>query len=453
MAKKGERIRREAMEHIIFPGAMTREDLERAGPLILEKGEGLYVWDIEGNRYLDAGASGVYSVSVGYGRDEIARAARKQMAQLHFFTALGAATPVAVKFAKKLAEVTPGDLNAAFMSNDGSEAIETAFKIVRQYFIHNGPDKRRYKIIARRHGYHGNTLGAVAATDAYHPMRQMNEPLPPGYYFAAAPYCYRCEYDLEYPNCNLECASSVEIVIRSEGPEQVAAVVGETVLGPGGMIPPAPEYWPKVREICDKYGVFLIDDEVVCGFGRTGKWFGVEHYGVLPDVMAMAKGVSASYMPLAATAVRRKIADNMPFFWATHTYCHHPVASAVGLKTIEIIERENLVANAAEMGAYLLNQMKGLAGDHPTIGEARGLGLMAALEFVKDRRTREPFGAKERFALHLVEECRKRGVLIRQAEGTMLEFTPCLTINKTQIDDILSVVDGALGRVEKEYGF
>ncbi|MCL5959290.1 MAG: aminotransferase class III-fold pyridoxal phosphate-dependent enzyme, partial [Chloroflexi bacterium] len=317
MSTEADRLRQEAAEYMLFP-QLTREEL--AGILVVDRAEGLYVWDTDGNRYLDGGSGGPYAVNVGHGREEIAKAAYDQMARAHYFMPWASITPVAVEFARKLAQITPGDLNYSFMSNAGCMAVEAAFKAVRQYFLFNGPDKRRYKIITRRGAYHGVTLGALAATGSYYPLRQMGEPLPPGYYFAAAPYCYRCEFGREYPNCNLECALSIETIIRQESPEQVAGVIGEVVMGAAGMIPPAPEYWPKVREICDKYGIFLIDDEVVCGFGRTGKWFGIEHYGVVPDVMAMAKGISSAYLPLAATAVTKKVADGLTAYWNVHTY-------------------------------------------------------------------------------------------------------------------------------------
>ena len=448
MAEVASDLRSKATEYVVFP-VVTPEEVSKLGPLVFTRGEGIYVWDTDGKRYMDSMASGVYAVHVGYGREKIADAMREQAATLHYFCPYGYISEPVIKLGEKLAELAPGDLSVTFFTCDGSEAVESAFKIAKQWAYHKGY-RRKYKIISRRRAYHGSTMGALAATGTMSTMRQIMEPLPPGYRFASAPYCYRCDFDLAYADCDLQCATSVEQIIQHEGPENVAAFIGEMVMAAGGCIVPPPEYWPKIREICDQYGVLLIDDEVVCGFGRTGKFFGAEHYGIEPDLMTMAKSLTSGYSPLGATMTRREIIEDMPTFWHVHTYNNHPVSCTASLVNIEIIEEEKLVENSAEMGKYLLSGLESLA-HHPSVGDVRGLGLITAIEFVRDKKTRERFPEEQGFCSRVMDLALDKGLILRQVED-IIEFCPPLIINKSEIDEMLEITDQAITQAEKEFG-
>jgi adenosylmethionine-8-amino-7-oxononanoate aminotransferase len=340
-------------------------------------------------------------------------------------------------------------LSTTFFVCDGSEAVESAFKIAKQWAYHKGY-QRKYKIISRRRAYHGSTMGALAATGTMSPLREIMEPLPPGYFFASAPYCYRCDFGLSYPDCNLQCAASVEQIIQHEGADNVAAFIGEMVMAAGGCIAPPPEYWPRIREICDQYGVLLIDDEVVCGFGRTGKFFGAEHYGIEPDIMTMAKSITSGYSPLGAAMTKRQIIEDMPAFWHVHTYNNHPVSCTASLENIRIIEEENLVKNSAEMGKYLLTGLESLS-PHPSVGDVRGLGLLTAVEFVKDKATKARFPEEEGFCSRVMDLALEEGLILRQVED-IIEFCPPLIITKSEIDEMLEITDRAITQAEKEFG-
>ena len=340
MGEEAANYRKRAVDHVIFP-AVTPAEVTELGPLVFTRGEGIYLWDTEGKRYMDSMSSGVYAVLVGYGREEMAKTMYDQAKTMHYFCPYGFIAPPPIGFAEKLAEMLPGDMPYVFFTQDGSEAVDSAFKLAKQWAYHKGY-QRKYKIISRRRAYHGSTMGALAATGTMYPLRQIMEPLPPGYYFAPEQYCYRCPFGLEYPNCDLQCAEAIAQIIEFEHPDSVAAVIAEVVLGAGGCMVPPPEYWPRLREICSEYGVLLADDEVVCGFGRTGKMFGIEHFGVEPDIVIMAKGITSGYMPLGATACKRFVVEDMPVFMHVHTYNNHPVSTATGMKNVEIIEREGL---------------------------------------------------------------------------------------------------------------
>jgi adenosylmethionine-8-amino-7-oxononanoate aminotransferase len=448
MAKAGDELRSKAKERVVFP-VVSPQEVSKMGPLVFTRGEGIYVWDADGKRYMDSMASGVYAVHVGYGRKDIADAMREQAATLHYFCPYGYVSEPVIRLGEKLAELAPGDLSMTFFVCDGSEAVESAFKIAKQWAYHKGY-RRKYKIISRRRAYHGATMGAVAATGTMSPLREIMEPLPPGYRFASAPYCYRCDFGLSYPDCNLQCATSVEQIIQHEGPDNVAAFIGEVVMAAGGCIVPPPEYWPRIREICSQYGVLLIDDEVVCGFGRTGKFFGAEHYGLEPDIMTMAKSITSGYSPLGAAMTKREIIEDMPAFWHVHTYNNHPVSCTASLENIRIIEEENLVKNSAEMGKYLLAGLESL-GRHPSVGDVRGLGLLTAVEFVKDKSTKERFPEEEGFCSRVMDLALEEGVILRQVED-IIEFCPPLIINKSEIDEMLEITDRAITQAEKEFG-
>jgi adenosylmethionine-8-amino-7-oxononanoate aminotransferase len=448
MAKEGKELRAKAKDHVVFP-VVSPQEVSKMGPLVFTRGEGIYVWDVDGKRYMDSMASGVYAVHVGYGRKDIAKAMAEQASRLHYFCPYGYISEPVIRLGEKLAQLAPGELSITFFTCDGSEAVESAFKIAKQWAYHQGY-RRKYKIVSRRRAYHGSTMGALAATGTMSPLREIMEPLPPGYRFASAPYCYRCDFGLTYPDCGLMCAKSVEQIILHEGPDNVVAFIGEMVMAAGGCIVPPPEYWPKMREICSKYGVLLIDDEVVCGFGRTGKFFGVEHFGIEPDIMTMAKSITSGYSPLGATMTRKEIIEDMPAFWHVHTYNNHPVSCTASLENIRIIEEENLVQNSAEVGKYLLDGLQSLS-QHPTVGEVRGLGLLTAVEFVKDRATRERFPEDQGFCRRVMDLALDHGLILRQVED-IIEFCPPLIITKPEVDEMIQITDRAITQAEKEFG-
>ena len=351
---------------------------------IFERGEGSTLYDAEGRAYLD-GYGGLWNVNVGYGRQEIAEAAYKQLQRLPYYPHSQINEP-ATLLAARLAELTPGGLRHTFFSNSGSEANETAFKIARQYGQQRFSSQRRYKILSRYRGYHGFTFGAMSATGQM-ARRTKFEPLVPGFLHVDPPYCYRCPLHLSYPSCGTACVEEFDEVIRREGPETVAAIIVEPVIGGGGVIPSPDGYLQRLREICDEHQVLLIFDEVITGWGRTGKLFGCEHDGVTPDIMVMAKGITSGYQPLGATIVTDEVfeafagetADRREFAQVC-TYGGHPVACAAALANIEILTSERLWENAERVGAKLLAGLRELSS--PRIGQVRGRGLMIALELI-----------------------------------------------------------------------
>jgi adenosylmethionine-8-amino-7-oxononanoate aminotransferase len=448
MKTETQSARKRAMEHVIFP-AVPPAQVSKLGPLVFTRGDGIYLWDTEGKRYMDSMSSGVYAVLIGYGREEMARTMYDQARTLHYFCPYGFISEPAIAFAEKLAAILPGDLPYVFFSQDGSEAVESAFKLAKQWAYHKGY-RRKYKIISRRRAYHGSTMGALAATGTMYPLRQIMEPLPPGYYFAPEQYCYRCPFGLEYPNCSLQCVEAIGQMIEFEHPDSVAAVIAEVVPGAGGCMVPPPEYWPRLREICTQHGVLLIDDEVVCGFGRTGRMFGIDHFGVEPDIVTMAKGITSGYVPLGATACKRFIVEDMPVFMHVHTYNQHPVTTATGLKNVEIIERERLVENSASVGAYLLDGLRSLSG-HSSVGDVRGLGLMCAIEFVEDKATRARFAEQDGFCERIMAYALEEGLILRQVED-IIEFCPPLIITRPEVDEMIKITERAIARAEREFG-
>src|SRR5919106_2523667 len=318
-----------------------------ASRLVIDRGEGCHIWDTEGNRYLDA-LSALYCVNIGYGPwPEISEAAKRQLDQLPFFTNwVGFATPPSLELAEKVAELVPIDVGRTFFVGGGSEAIESALKIARQYHRLRG-EPTRYKFVTRRSAYHGTTLGALSINGSP-ALRAQFEPLVPGGLRAPMPYRYRCPYCSDKPECTLRCADEIDAIVENEGPETVAAVILEPVQNSAGSITPPPGYFERVREICDAHGLLLVADEVICGFGRVGDWFGTTRYGIEPDLMTLAKGITSAYAPLGALVATPKVVE--PFFReGTTTFTHgitfggHPVSCAIALANIGIMEREDLV--------------------------------------------------------------------------------------------------------------
>lgn len=417
-------------------------------PLIVTGGEGSWITDVDGNRYLD-GMSGIWSVNIGYGRRELAEAAYEQLKALSFFPLTQSHVP-AIELSKKVSEWL-GEEYRVFFSNSGSEANEVAFKVARQFHSHQG-QPNRYKFISRYRAYHGNSMGSLAATGQS--IRKITyEPLAPGFLHVPPPYCYRCSFGKSYGSCNLECAQVFDEVINWESAETIAAVIMEPVITGGGVIVPPPEYLPKIREICDKYGVLLHIDEVICGFGRSGRKFGHHNFGIRPDIVTMAKGITSSYLPLSATAVRAEIADrfNEPgvnrHLRHINTFGGHPASCAVALRNMELMENENLVEKAEQLG-WELRQKLAVIGEHPNVGDIRSFGFLAGIEMVEDRATKEP-AAPDKVA-KVIGECKKRGLIIGKNGDTIPRFNNILTLappfstSSEEIDFIVRVVQEAL---------
>jgi len=446
-----ETLKNMALAHHI-PAITAKKDIEERGVWFVTEGQGATVKDMDGHKYIDGIAGGTLAMGVGYGRKEIAQAMYDQALQMHYTAPYRGVSPITVQLEAKLAEITPGSLSSTFFADSGSEAVEAAIKLAKQYHFY-AKDRSKYKVISRKHAYHGTTMGALACTGpgpAFDFLRFMSEQmLMPCVSHITAPYCYRCDLELEYPGCDIACAKELKKEIETQGPETVSAFIGEPVIGGGGCIPPVPEYWPIIRSICDEYGVLLIADEVINGFGRTGKMFACEHWGLVPDIMTMAKNITGCYFPLSATIMKSELAEIMPRFMHVHTWSGHAVGCAAALATIDIIERENLVTNAAELGAYMLDGLKTLS-NHPIVGEVRGLGMIYGVELVKDKKTKERFPLRDSIADKVAVKAFDYGIFIRSAGGDIIEIAPVLTINKKEADAIVEGLDRSLTDIERE---
>ncbi len=442
-------LKRDATDRIIFH-ATPRAWIEASGPWVLERGEGALLYDADGREYLDALSGGVFAVLAGYGREEIARAMYEQAQRLPYTSPYATTSVVTVELARKLAELAPGDLTASFFCTSGSEAVEAAIKLARAYHEANG-DGRRYKVVSLRRAYHGATLGALSATGwspGFGVFRRSADPMVPATGFASAmpPYCYRCELDFAHPACRLACATTIEQAILGSDPELVSCVIVEPIMSTGGCIVPPPGYLARVREICDRYGILLISDEVVCGFGRTGRWFGVDHFDVVPDIMVVAKGLTSGYAPMAAAITRRGIAERIPILFDVHTYGGHPVSAAAALANLAIIEREGLVERSASVGTYMLGLLKELRR-HAIVGDVRGAGLFMAVELVHDADRDEASGPDMQVDNHVARIARRMGLFVRPLGGTIM-LGPPLTFTKAQAERTVEVLDTALTEVE-----
>ncbi|SNZ17563.1 Adenosylmethionine-8-amino-7-oxononanoate aminotransferase [Terribacillus aidingensis] len=406
--------------------------------LIITNAEGAWVTDSEGNKYLD-GMSGLWCVNVGYGRKELAKAAYEQLEEMPYYPLTQSHIP-AIKLAEKLNEWL-GDDYVIFFSNSGSEANETAFKIARQYHQQRG-DSGRFKFISRYRAYHGNTMGALAATGQAQ-RKFKYEPLGQGFLHVKPPDTYRNPDDVH----TLASADEIDHMMTWELSETIAGVIMEPIITGGGILMPPEGYMAKVQEICNKHGALLICDEVICGFGRTGKPFGFMNYDVQPDIITMAKGITSGYLPLSATAVKREIfeaytgAGDYERFRHVNTYGGSPAACAVALKNLEILENEGLVDRSQEVGERLLQELKETE-EHPNVGNVRGKGLLVGIELVKDKQTKEPLEVAK--VNQVVAACREKGLLIGKNGDTVagynniLQLSPPLTITD---DDLAFMVN------------
>ncbi|HSM71381.1 MAG TPA: aminotransferase class III-fold pyridoxal phosphate-dependent enzyme, partial [Anaerolineales bacterium] len=354
----------------------------QVNPIPVTKAEGVYFWDADDKRYLDF-SSQLMNSNIGHQHPKVVKAIQDQAAQLTF-THPGNVTEPRGLLGKKLAEVMPGKMKKTFFALGGSEANENAIKIARFY-------TGRHKILARYRSYHGATHGSIALTGDY--RRNAVEPAMPGAVHFLDPHCYRCPFGQKFESCKRECISHIEEVIMYEGPENIAAIIMEGVTGSNGIIVPPDDYWPRVREICNKYGILLISDEVMSGWGRTGKWFAVDNWGVQPDIITTAKGITSGYVPLGVVTVSEEIAEffDDKYLYAGLTYSGHALACAAALATIEVYEEDKLLENAATLGKYLGEALEDIKENHPSVGDVRYIGLFSTIELVTNRETKEPF--------------------------------------------------------------
>lgn len=400
---------------------------EESAPMIVDKGEGSWLTDKDSNRYLD-GMSGLWCVNVGYGREELAEAASEQLKRMAYTPMTNSHEP-AIELAAKINSMLDDDY-VMFYSNSGSDANEVAFKIARQYHQQNG-DPNRYKVISRYRAYHGSSMGALSATGQA--LRKYKyEPLSSGFLHVSPPDNYRKPDHLSVEAYNVEKAREIEETINFEQKESIAAVIMEPLITGGGVIIPHKSYVQEVSRICRRNGVLLIIDEVIAGFGRTGKAFGHQQFGIKPDMITMAKGLTSAYLPLSITAVRKDIyeafkgeGDNL-HFRHVNTFGGSPAACAVALKNIEIMERENLFERSEELGARLLEGLETLE-DHPYVGNIRGLGFLAGIEMVEDKETKEP-ASNERIA-KLIGDCRAKGLIVGRNGDTVAGYNNIITLS------------------------
>lgn len=436
------------LAHHLHPFTDHKELAAEGGPRIITHGEGVWLWDSEGRRLLD-GMAGLWCVNIGYGRPEPGAAAQRQMDRLAYYnTFFKTSHEPVVDLSERLGALLPEGIDHVFFANSGSEANDTALRLVRNYWARHGQPER-HVIISRRHAYHGSTI-AAASLGGMASMHDIPGIPIPGIVHAEPPYSWEAGANLDDPEFGRRAADAVEAAILGAGPDTVAAFIGEPVMGAGGVIVPPPGYWPRVQEICDRYGVLLICDEVICGFGRTGEWFGAETCGIRPDVMTMAKGLSSGYQPISAVAVNARVAgpllDDGGRFPHGFTYSGHPVAAAVALENLDIIDRENLVAHVRDTAGPAL--LAGLAtlNNHPLVGETRGIGAMAAVELTSDKATRRPFDPLGSVATRVRDLCFERGLATRAVrEG--LVFAPPLVISEAEIGELVSILKSSLDDV------
>jgi adenosylmethionine-8-amino-7-oxononanoate aminotransferase len=439
----------EDRDHLLHPLCHPED---HAKPHIWVQGKGAVLTDAEGREFLD-GLSCLWNVNVGHGRRELAEAAAEQMATLAYATNyVGSSNVPAIQLAQRLTELAYPNLCATFFASGGGEANESAFKTARFYWKAKGrPGK--VKVISRQYGYHGVTLATMSAT-AVPGYAKMFEPRVPNFIHTAAPYGYRLEGVRPGETVGQAAARMLEETILKEGPETVAAFIAEPVQGAGGVIVPPDDYFPLVRQICTKHDVLFIADEVITGFGRTGAWFALTRWGVQPDILSFAKGITSGYLPLGGIMVSRPILDAMlsvPYadrWMHAYTYSGHATCCAVGLRNLEIIEKEGLVENAAKMGARLLAGMKTLL-DLKAVGEVRGLGLLVGVELVADRATKAAFDPAKKIINKVRAELEARGVFTRNMRD-ILAFAPPLVITEAQVDRLVESTRGAIAAVLAE---
>lgn len=446
-------LKQEVGRHAFHPMIDPKATVANPPPIIAS-GDGVYITDTDGRRMLDC-QGGLWCVNAGYGREEIVEAVTKQLRDLPYYTNFpGSANAPAIRLSAKLCEVAENEgMAVAQFGSGGSDATETAFKLARQYWKLVG-EPERVKFISLRGGYHGLHMGGTSACggDAW---KRSYEPLVPGFFNVESPNSYRPPFEgFTLEQLGEMCATLLEREIVFHSPDTVAAVIAEPIQGAGGVFVPPANYWPRMREICDKYGVLLIADEVITGLGRSGEVFGVRNWGVKPDIMCLAKGITSGYVPLGATLLNERVAaawkadGPRSVMMHGYTYSGHPVACAAGLAAIDLTLKEKLHENARDVGAYFIEKLRGLMDRHEVIGDVRGIGLMIAVELVKDRAMKEPFGPEESYPMRVSDKCLANGVMLRTIVNKFI-FSPPLIFTRANADEAVDALDRALTVVDR----
>lgn len=419
--------------------------LHKKGSRVITRGEGVYLWDSDGNKILD-GMAGLWCVNIGYGRKELADIAHDQMLQLPYYnTFFQTSHPPAIELAELLAEITPAHLNRVFFTNSGSESNDTVVRMVRRYWDLRGHPSKSV-IISRQNAYHGSTM-AAASLGGMKPMHAQGGLPIPDIVHIEQPYWYGCGNDLSPAEFGLKAARALETKIQELGVDRVAAFIAEPVQGAGGVIVPPDTYWPEVKRICARHDILLVVDEVICGFGRTGQWFGTNYYQLKPDLMPIAKGLSSGYLPIGGVMVSDEVADILiekgGEFTHGYTYSGHPAACAVAAANIRILRDEKIVQQVREDTApYLQKHWLELA-EHPLVGEARGLGFLGAIELVKDKQSRERFDPPGRAGALCRDICFENGLVMR-AVGDSMIISPPLVMTRSHIDELIELAHKCL---------
>ncbi|HUC49200.1 MAG TPA: aminotransferase [Xanthobacteraceae bacterium] len=453
-ARTGDTDKWQALDRAHYLHPFTDHAALRAGQArVAVRGEGIHVWHSDGHRVID-GLSGLGCVNLGYGRPELVKAAAAQMQELSFCQSFFNTThPMAVMLAAELARMLPGDINQFFFQSSGSEANETAVRLIRKYWDLRGEPQKRI-IIARERAYHGST--AMAASLSGDPfMHQAGGDLPlPNITHIKTPYAYKHGAGMSDGEFGIVAAGWLEERIRDIGADNVAAFFGEPAQSAGGAICPPMTYWPEVERICRKYNVLLVADEVVCGFGRTGAWFGADHYGFTPDMMLLGKGLTSGYLPLSACAVSDRISEVLVAGgeWAHgFTYSGHPACCATALANIRVLRDEGIVGNVGtRLAPYFAEKIASLA-DHPLIGDVRSVGLMGGLEIVKNKAAREPYPRETYIGRHCSAEAWRRGLAFR-ANGDTMTLMPPLIISEAELDTVFSIARDSLDATARHFG-
>lgn len=434
--------------HLLHPITEFRTH-EKKGPRVFTAGKGIRLQTADGRSIID-GFSGLFNINVGHGRTEIADAVAAQMRKLAYYPAFyGFSSEPAIRLAQRLAHLLPAEseIDHFLFTTGGSDANETVFATARLYHALKGQTQRR-KILSRRWAYHGITRAAGSATSL--PVYHHLSPPDPLHIHVAAPYCFRCEFDLKLPDCGYRCVDALDEAVEKEGADTIAAFIAEPVSGTGGIIPPPPEYFARVADVCRAHGILLIFDEVITGFGRTGKWFGMEHWNIYPDLVAFAKGITSGYLPLGAMGVSRHVYETirdmspqkMPYMIGL-TYNNHPAACAAAMANIEIIEKDGLVPNAAETGAYLLQCLHQAFDGHPLVADIRGLGLLASVECAQPD-TKDPVGGRPMaFSNTVAAGCWEQGLIIRSLWEN-ISLAPPLCTTRADVDEMIDILARAV---------
>jgi adenosylmethionine-8-amino-7-oxononanoate aminotransferase len=413
-------------------------------PLVIAEADGIYLTDINGKRYID-GISGIYVVNIGHGNRHVLEAIRRQQERISFVAPLHAVSDITIRYATRLTEVTPGNLNTIKLLSGGSEATETALKFMRQYFRQKGKP-HKYKVISNYKGYHGATLGSLSASGLGGSRKNVFGPFLEGFIHIPPPTCFRCPYGRSHPGCGLLCADMLRTVIENEGSDSVGAFIIEPIGNTGGIVTPPREYFSAIRETCSEYDVLLVFDEIITGMGRTGNWFAAQTFETTPDILCMGKGMGSGYAPLAGTAFSDALYFNA--FWGDesenihfshgHTFGGNPVSAAAGLAALEVIAANNLIENGKVIGEHLRNRIEKEVGRLGILGEVRGEGCLVGVEFVGNMESKKPFPVGKKFGKKVERRLLEEGLILR-CDPDWIALAPPLTTTVSQADEIIDI--------------